>query len=124
LTQNVFAAADFKLNFVYALARWGGSAHDQRVFGAAKDKRENPFEVPLGCYYVADAGYTNTEITLMPYRGVRYHLKEHERAELRPADEKELFSLRHASLRNAVERTFGVFKARFRTSTHHVQTLQ
>jgi hypothetical protein len=64
----------------------GGSAHDQRVFDAANNRREHPFKVPLGRYYVADAGYTNTEITLTPYRGVRYHLKEHERAKLRLAD--------------------------------------
>jgi len=32
----------------------------------------------------------------------------------RPQNEKELYNLRHASLRNAVERLFGVWKKRFR----------
>jgi hypothetical protein len=93
LTQNVFAAVDFKLNFVYALAGWEGTAHDQRVFNAAINQQEHPFKVPAGRYYVADAGYANTKTTLTPYREVRYHLKEQERRQLRPADEKELFNL-------------------------------
>ena len=28
----------------------------------------------LGCYYLVDAGYTNGEGFLAPYRGTRYHL--------------------------------------------------
>ena len=32
----------------------------------------------------------------------------------RPANAKELFNLRHASARNVIERTFGVFKARYK----------
>ncbi len=31
----------------------------------------------------------------------------------RPANPKELFNLRHASARNVIERTFGVFKVRY-----------
>jgi len=50
---------------------------------------------------------------LTPYRGVRYHLKETARANQRPKNPKELFNLRHASLRNAIERIFGVVKRRF-----------
>nr|KYP67401.1 hypothetical protein KK1_013729 [Cajanus cajan] len=30
-----------------------------------------------------------------------------------PENEKELFNLRHASLRNMIERIFGIFKSRF-----------
>ncbi|XVF50461.1 hypothetical protein PTKIN_Ptkin04bG0102900 [Pterospermum kingtungense] len=48
---------------------------------------------------------------LTPYRGVRYHLKEYSRCELENA--KELFNHRHASLRNIIERAFGVVKKRF-----------
>lgn len=32
---------------------------------------------------------------------------------VRPADHEELFNLRHATLRNIVEQTFGIFKRRF-----------
>ena len=67
LTQNIFVAVDFKLNFVYVLTGWEGSAYNQQVFNAAKNKREGAFKIPLGCYYAADAGYTNTAIILMLY---------------------------------------------------------
>ena len=48
---------------------------------------------------------------IAPYRGVRYHLKEYSNNSLR--NSQELFNLRHASLRNAIERAFGVLKKRF-----------
>jgi len=59
LTQNVLAAVDFKMNFIYVLAGWEGTAHNCRVIDLAKRKG---FEAPLGRYYVADAGYSNTQI--------------------------------------------------------------
>lgn len=49
---------------------------------------------------------------ITPYRGVRYHLKEYSRRNP-PINYKELFNLRHAKLRNAIERAFGVLKKRF-----------
>lgn len=51
---------------------------------------------------------------LAPYRSVRYHLKEHEG---RTPQNKELFNLRHASLRSKVERSFGILKNRFKILT-------
>lgn len=69
--------------------------------------------IPDGKYYLADAGYHNTDYLLCPYRGVRYHLKEQISAAQRPRTKEELFNLRHSSLRNAVERIFGVTKRRF-----------
>jgi hypothetical protein len=48
---------------------------------------------------------------LTPYRGVRYHLKEY--SSRGPQNPRELFNLRHSSLRNVIERTFGVLKKRF-----------
>jgi hypothetical protein len=69
---------------------------------------------------------------MVPYRGVRYHLKEQRLASqkyyspivltyyyytnsyTRPENAKELFNLRHSSLRNAIERTFGVLKRKFK----------
>jgi len=51
----------------------------------------------------------------VPYDGVRYHLKEWLREGVdRPQTKEELFNLRHASLRNTVERLFGVFKRKFK----------
>jgi hypothetical protein len=49
---------------------------------------------------------------ITPYRGARYHLKEYS-ARNPPQNFKELFNLRHSSLRNAIERAFGVLKKRF-----------
>ena len=72
------------------------------------------FEALPGRYYVADAGCSNTPMTLTPYRNVQYHLREQAQANIRPQNAKELFNLRHTALRNVVERTIGVFKHRFR----------
>ena len=54
LSQNVLAACDFDLRFVYVLPGWEGSAADSRVFDHA---RSNDFVVPDGPYYLGDAGY-------------------------------------------------------------------
>ena len=51
---------------------------------------------------------------LAPYRGVRYHLKEQRLAGQTPENAKELFNLRHSSLRNVIERIFGVVKRKFK----------
>jgi len=111
LSQNVLVAVDFQINFLYILAGWEGSAYNSRVFNLARAKG---FKALPGRYYVADAGYSNTPITLTPYRGVRYHLYKQLQANIRPQNAKELYNLRHAALRNMVERTIGVFKNRFR----------
>ena len=66
-----------------------------------------------GKYYLGDAGYGLSKLVLTPYRGVRYHLREFEVNGQGPANAKELFNLRHSSLRNVVERIFGVSKRRF-----------
>ncbi|XP_026432316.1 uncharacterized protein LOC113329688 [Papaver somniferum] len=62
-------------------------------------------------FYLADAGFANMPQFITPYRGVRYHLKEF--GGNRPKCAKELFNLRHASLRNAIERAIGILKRRF-----------
>ncbi len=109
--QNILAAVDFNMNFRYVLSGWEGSAHNGRVLTAA---REQGFEAPPECYYLADAGYsTNSDLLLTPYQKTRYHLREFGIASERPANKEELFNLRHAQLRNVVERVFGVFKQRF-----------
>ena len=65
----------------------------------------------VGKYYLGDAGFMLKRQILTPYRGVRYHLKEY--SARGPQNAKELFNHRHASLRNVIERTFGVVKKRF-----------
>jgi hypothetical protein len=73
LSQNVLAACDFDLNFVYVLAGWEGSAHDGRVLQDAQSSQG--FVTPPGKYWLGDAGYGNSQFVLTPYRSVRYHLK-------------------------------------------------
>lgn len=73
LTQNVLAACDFDLKFVYVLSGWEGSAADSRVYEFA---RAHDFDIPEGRYYLGDGGYANSASLLVPYRSTRYHLKE------------------------------------------------
>jgi hypothetical protein len=68
-----------------------------------------------GGYLLGDSGYGLSRHVLVPYRGVRYHLKEFAAtAAGRPQSKEELFNLRHAQLRNIVERCFGLLKRRFK----------
>ena len=111
LSQNVLAVCTFLMLFSYVLPGWEGSAHDSRVLSdAIHHKGFNP---PQGKYYLADAGYSNTDYLLTPYRSTRYHLKEQRQANQKPQNARELFNLRHSSLRNVIERIFGVLKRRF-----------
>ncbi|GFP94815.1 hypothetical protein PHJA_001625900 [Phtheirospermum japonicum] len=64
----------------------------------------------IGNYHLCDCGYTNSPGFLVPYRGVRYHLDEWSHGRDAPQNYKELFNLRHARARNAVERSFGILK--------------
>ena len=70
------------------------------------------FLIYVGKYYLCDAGYGNKNGILLPYRSVRYHLKEF--SDRPPKNAQELFNLRHFSLRTTIERGFGVLKKRFR----------
>jgi hypothetical protein len=71
--QNVLAACNFALLFVYILSGWEGSASDSQIYNYA---RGLDFAVPLGMYYLADAVFPLCDALMTPYRGVRYHLKE------------------------------------------------
>ena len=45
---------------------------------------------------------------ITPFRGTRYHLKEY--SARGPENVEELFNHHHSSLRNVIERVFGVLK--------------
>lgn len=66
----------------------------------------------LGKFYLVDAGYGAKPGFLPPFRAVRYHLNEWGNNPVQ--NEKELFNLRHSSLRVTVERAFGSLKRRFK----------
>jgi len=67
----------------------------------------------VGKFYLEDVGYACHSGFLPPYRGVRYHLSKYGSRNL-PTNARELFNLRHSSLRVTVERAFGALKNRFR----------
>ncbi len=110
LTQNILGVCNFDLTFSYVLCGWEGSAHDGRVLSDGIHKELIMF---VNKYYLGDAGYALTKYCLTPYRGVRYHLKEWALGNRKPQNREELFNLRHSSLRNVVERIFGILKKRF-----------
>ncbi|KAL2318528.1 hypothetical protein Fmac_032404 [Flemingia macrophylla] len=98
------------MKFTYVLGRWEETASDSRILKDALS-RQDPLIIPQGKYYLGDAGFMLKSQILTPYRGVRYHLKEYSRRG--PQNPRELFNHRHSSLRNVIERTFGVLKKRF-----------
>ncbi|KAK1687204.1 hypothetical protein QYE76_048052 [Lolium multiflorum] len=88
-TQNVMAVCDFDLRFTSIVAGWPGR------------------------YYLVDSGYPNQDGYLSPYTGTKYHLPEFRLAGP-PTGKNEIFNHAHSSLRNAIERTFGVLKQKWR----------
>ncbi|XP_021687091.2 uncharacterized protein LOC110669657 [Hevea brasiliensis] len=113
-TQNIMAACSFDMQFTFVMAGWEGTAHDGRLFQYAINKQNLNFPKPLpGKYYVVDAGYQQIEGYLAPYKGTRYHLPDFQRG-VRPRGLKEIFNCWHSSLRCCIERTFGVWKARWK----------
>lgn len=73
ISQNVLAVCDFNMYFTYVLSGWEGSAADSTVL---EDARSNDFRIPDGKFYLGDAGFPSSDAVLVPYRGVRYHLRE------------------------------------------------
>ncbi|WVZ82648.1 hypothetical protein U9M48_029892 [Paspalum notatum var. saurae] len=103
-TQNVLAVVDFDMRFTFVLARWPGSVHDMRVFNDATNKykaREvlpSRFRISKSC---------RVSCTL------KYHLPEFRNSTM-PRGMKENFNFAHSSLRNVVERAFGVLKMKWK----------
>ncbi|KAL0435938.1 UNVERIFIED_CONTAM: hypothetical protein Sradi_0301700 [Sesamum radiatum] len=113
LAQNVLAICDFDMNFTYVYAGWEGSAADARVLDHAVSHDPTfPFP-PIGKYYLVDAGFTNYQCFLAPYRGTRYHLPEWRGQGRRYGTPQDMFNHAHSRLRNVIERCFGVLKKRF-----------
>ncbi|XP_043693028.1 uncharacterized protein LOC122643476 [Telopea speciosissima] len=104
ISQNILVACDFDRRFTYILVGWVGSASDSQILDNAIHRvGEGRLVVPEGKFYLVDAGFANQNGFLRPFRNVRYHLKEWQNSNLSPTD-KELFNLRHSSLRNCIER--------------------
>lgn len=149
-SQNVLAACNFDLEFIYVLSGWEGTAHDSKILSDALTRSTNKLPLPEGIYicnmlfflkllifyyksnlpvltwyinvtiiyisgkfYLVDCGFANRRNFLAPFRGTRYHLQDFRGQGCHPNNQNELFNLRHASLRNVIERIFGIFKSRF-----------
>uniref|UniRef100_A0A803MWV6 DDE Tnp4 domain-containing protein n=1 Tax=Chenopodium quinoa TaxID=63459 RepID=A0A803MWV6_CHEQI len=73
-----------------------------------------PYIGRKGKYYVVDAGYPNMKGFLAPFKGERYHVPDFRHSTQPPNGLYEVFNYSHSSLRNVIERTFGVWKKRWR----------
>ncbi|XP_022681926.1 putative nuclease HARBI1 [Setaria italica] len=107
---NVLAICDMDMRFTYVGAGMAGSCHDMAVLRDCMAARTYPHP-PAGRYYLVDSGYAVREGYLGPYRNTRYHLEEFSRRAADTLEEK--FNFHHSSLRNVVERAFGVLKFRW-----------
>lgn len=72
-SQNVLAACTASLQFIYSMTGWEGTAADSRLWHEA---RQRDFFVPPGKFLLADAGFPGCDVLMVPYRNVRYHLRE------------------------------------------------
>ncbi|KAL2460913.1 putative harbinger transposase-derived nuclease [Abeliophyllum distichum] len=116
ISQNILVACTFDMKFTYVLAGWEGSAHDGRLLRSVILRQGHKLTIPVGKYYLVEAGFPLVPGFLSPYRRTRYHRRDIEGR--RPQNSKELFNFRHSSLRNAVERTVGLLKKRFAYLKH------
>ncbi|XP_020262544.1 uncharacterized protein LOC109838521 [Asparagus officinalis] len=116
VTQNILLACTPNKLFTYVLAGWEGSVNNYRILQDALS-RPQPYSLRVytGKYYLCDAGYTTMLGFISPYRGVRYHLKEF--TGRTPQNRRELFNLRHSSLRSKIEATFDILKNHFKILT-------
>ncbi|KAK1287620.1 hypothetical protein QJS10_CPB19g00374 [Acorus calamus] len=100
------------MRFQYVLTGWESSASDSKILYHALSMQGDPLQIHEG------AGYPNMKGFVAPFGGVHYHLKEFSSGTHRIQTKKELFNRRHLQLRNVVERTFGLLKARFPILQH------
>ena len=68
----------------------------------------------LGKYYVVGYRYPMMKGYLAPYKEISYHLREFQRRVESPRTRHEKFNHSHSSFRCVIERTFGVWKNKWR----------
>lgn len=102
------------MRFTFVVAGWPGSEHDTRILNDSLVKYADKFPTPpAGTYYLVDSEYPNREGYLAPYKGQIYHIPEFRNGQ-KPVGKFEVYNHAHSSLRNVIERTFGVLKAKWR----------
>jgi hypothetical protein len=80
ISQNCLFICSFSLQFLYELTGWEGSATDALVY---EDAFAHDLIIPAEKYYLVDAGFPECCGLLIPCSGVRYHLAEWGRANVR-----------------------------------------
>lgn len=80
VSQNCLACVSFDMKFVYFVSGWEGSTADSTMYTRSQ---LTDLLIPPGCFYLADAGFGICDLLLVPYCGVRYHLAEWGRADVR-----------------------------------------
>ena len=80
ISQNCLFICDFDFLFTYAVTGWDGSTADATMW---YNTHTDNLYVPKGKYLLANAGFGGSDTLLVPYRGVRYHLKEWRQTNLR-----------------------------------------
>ncbi|KAL5563095.1 hypothetical protein UlMin_032842 [Ulmus minor] len=99
-TQNIMVVCNFDMQFIYALAGWEGNAHDAWIFlSALRDPSANFPKPPEGF--------------LGPYKNKIYHLQVFHQSG-QPKGYKEVFNHAISSLRSVIERTFEVWKKKWK----------
>lgn len=68
----------------------------------------------LGKYYLVDSGYANRNGYLAPFKGSTYHIPKFRNRSEPPQGKYEVFNFLHSSIRNVIERCFGVLKQKWR----------
>lgn len=112
-SMNILAVCNMDLLFTYIYVGVPGSAHDAKVLALAMEGDPNFPHPPIGKYYLVDSGYALRSGYLGPYRQTRYHLNQFQN-QAPPSNYKEKFNRRHSSLRCVIERTFGIWKGKWR----------
>ncbi|KAG7583611.1 Nucleic acid-binding OB-fold [Arabidopsis suecica] len=112
-SMNILAVSNFDMLFTYIYVGIPGSAHDAKVLSLAMEGDPNFPHPPTGKYYLVDSGYALCRGYLGPYRQTRYHQNQFQN-QAPPSNYKEKFNRRHSSLRCVIERTFGVWKGKWR----------
>ncbi|KAL7586506.1 hypothetical protein Lser_V15G37054 [Lactuca serriola] len=110
VTQNVIATCSHDMMFTFVYTGWEGTANDSRFLNT---RLKYIFALcGVDYFYVVDSGYPNLKGFLAPYRGERYHRSDWQGGS-GVRGKKELFNFVHSSVRNVIERAFGVLKKRF-----------
>ena len=73
IRQNCLACVSFAMKFVYVVSGWEGSAADATMYS---NSCLSDLTIPLGRFYLADAGFGICDSLLVPFCGVRYHLAD------------------------------------------------